>query len=101
MANIDKSFHNELAYTVTPGNSFYQGNNFSGTNTGQLFHLGNNFSGAVIPGNSFSQGTNFSADSDMSWVADPGKRSPEPTTQPSKEKDKSARHVQIEIHSAS
>jgi hypothetical protein len=37
----------------------------------------------------------------IDWVADPGKRSPEPTTQPSKEKDKSARHVQIEIHSAS
>ena len=30
MADIDKAFHGELAYTATPGNSFYQGTNFSG-----------------------------------------------------------------------
>ena len=30
MADIDKAFHGELAYTATPGNSFYQGTDFTG-----------------------------------------------------------------------
>ena len=30
MADIDKAFHGELAYTATPGNSFYATGNFSG-----------------------------------------------------------------------